>query len=161
MIVVSDDRCGVAGLRIVGRGAQDATLIRLGYPSTKLTSPQRTSAADVALFLQRTRDGTLLGPGGEGASAELFHLLQQQQINDRLPTGLPPGTAIAHKTGDRTGWAHDGGIITTPNGELLLVVMTGPWPAPCCHAEAPGPQERLAFAVIADIGRALYDEMTG
>ena len=70
MIVVSDNPCGVAGLRMVGSGAQDAGLARDGYKSTRLASPQRTSAADVARFLQKTRDGTLLGAGGGEPSAD-------------------------------------------------------------------------------------------
>ena len=160
MIVVSDDRCGVAGLALIGRGAQDATLASLGYASTRLATPQRTSAADVALFLSRTRDGTLLGPRGEAATGELYGLLKQQRVNDRLPAGLPPGTPIAHKTGDRTGWAHDAGIITTPRGDLLLVVLSGPWPSPCCHEETIGPLEREAFHAIGTMGGLAYQAVS-
>ena len=71
MIVVSDNRCGAAGLRAVGSGAPDLTLRRDGFTRTSLASPPRTSAADVARFFERARDGTLLGPGGEPATAEL------------------------------------------------------------------------------------------
>ena len=156
MIVVSDNACGVAGLNMVGKGNLDATLARDGYKSTRLASPQRTSAADVARFLQKTRDHTLLGEGGEAAAAELYGLLQSQQVNDRLPTGLPPGTPIAHKTGDRIGWAHDTGVITTPKGDVLLAVLSGQWKAPCCDADHPGPAEKVAFGAIADLGRQVY-----
>src|SRR3954451_22021843 len=159
MIVVSDNPCGVAGLRMVGAGAQDAALARDGYKSTRLASPQRTSAADVARFLQKARDHSLLGKGGEEPSAELYGLLQRQQVNARLPLGLPPGTPIAHKTGDRIGWAHDAGVITTPNGEVLLAVLSGQWKSPCCDADHPGPAERIAFGAIADLGRDVYNLM--
>jgi hypothetical protein len=115
-----------------------------------------TTAADVARFFERARAGTLLGPGGESASAELYGLLRDQQVNDRLPAGLPPGTPVAHKTGDRLHWAHDGGIVTTPRGELLLVVLSGPWPSPCCDADHPGPAEARAFGAIASLARQLY-----
>lgn len=145
MIVVSDDGCGVAGLALVGRGALDTALRQEGYLHTHLGSPQRTTAIDVASLLARTTKGS-----------RLYALLRDQQINDRLPRGLPIGTPIAHKTGDRTGWAHDAGIITAPRGEFLLVVMTGPWPAPCCHAERAGPAESAAFSTIAAVGRAVY-----
>ena len=157
MIVVSDDACGVAGLAIVGRGAEDAALRRDGFVATSLASPQQTSADDVALFLQRARDGTLLGPGGEAASAELYQLLYEQQVNDRLPLDLPPGTPIAHKTGDIREWAHDAGVITTPHGDVLLAVLSGPWPSPCCDADHPGEAERIAFSAIAELGHAVYD----
>ena len=161
MIVVSDNACGAAGLRMVGGGAQDAGLARDGYKSTRLASPQRTSAADVARFLQKARDRTLLGDGGEDAAEELYGLLQAQQVNDRLPTGLPPGTPIAHKTGDRIGWAHDAGVITTPNGDVLLAVLSGPWASPCCDADHPGPAERVAFGAIAELGHRVYELFTG
>ena len=139
MIVVSDNACGVWGLGQVGSGRLDPTLVRDGFPGTSLASPQRTTAADVARFFERARDGTLLGPGGEAATAELYGLLRRQEVNDRLPRGLPPGTPLAHKTGDRQHWAHDAGIITTPRAELLLVVLSGPWPAPPATPTTPGP----------------------
>jgi beta-lactamase class A len=157
MIVVSDNACGEAGLRIVGESALTANLHRDGFVSTSLLNPQQTSADDVALFLERARDGTLLGPNSHAESAELYELLREQQVNDRLPTRLPPDTAIAHKTGDRRQWAHDAGVITTPRGDLLLAVLSGPWPYPCCDAEHPGDAERIAFGAIADLGRAVYD----
>jgi beta-lactamase class A len=147
MIVVSDDACGVAGLRMVGRGALDPALRRQGFTGTHLGSPQSTTANDVSALLLRART----------SSPALYDLLRRQEVNDRLPRGLPSGTPIAHKTGDRTGWAHDAGIITGPRGEFLLVVMTGPWPAPCCHAERPGRLEAEAFGTIASVGRAVYD----
>jgi beta-lactamase class A len=156
MIVVSDNDCGVWGLRRVGYGKLDATLARQGFPGTSLASPQRTTAADVAGFFERARDGTLLGAGGEAATAELYGLLRAQQVNDRLPIGLPPGTAIAHKTGDRLHWAHDAGIVTAPGSDLLLVVLSGPWPAPCCDADHPGPAEARAFGSIAELARRAY-----
>jgi beta-lactamase class A len=157
MIVVSDNACGVAGLSIVGRGAQDAGLHRDGFVKTSLTAPQQTSADDVALFLERTHDGTLLGVGHEAATRELYQLLLAQEVNDRLPLGLPAGTPIAHKTGDILQWAHDVGVITTPRGDVLLAVLSGPWPSPCCDADHPGEAERVAFGAIGELGRAVYD----
>ncbi|MEY2447253.1 MAG: beta-lactamase class [Acidimicrobiaceae bacterium] len=157
MIVVSDNACGVAGLTIVGRGAQNSSLRRDGYLATSLAAPQQTSADDVALFFERAREGTLLGPGSDALSAELYQLLREQQVNDRLPLGLPTGTQIAHKTGDIRQWAHDAGVITTSRGDVLLAVLSGPWALPCCDADHPGEAERVAFGAIAELGTAIYD----
>jgi beta-lactamase class A len=157
MIVVSDNACGAAGLTMVGRGAQNAGLRRDGFIMTSLASPQLTSADDVALFFERARDGTLLGPDGAAATAELYQLLREQEVNDRLPPALPPGTPIAHKTGDVREWAHDAGVITTPRGDVLLTVLSGPWPLPCCDADHPGAAEQIAFGAIGELGRAVYD----
>jgi hypothetical protein len=156
MIVVSDNACGVWGLGQVGSGRLDRALVRDGFPGTSLASPQRTTATDIARFFEQARDGTLLGAGGEAATAELYGLLRGQVVNDRLPRGLPPGTALAHKTGDRQHWAHDAGIIASPGSDLLLVVLSGPWPAPCCDADRPGPAEELAFGAIAELARRAY-----
>ena len=147
MIVISDDACGVAGLNKVGRGALDASLHRDGFTGTSLATPQRTTAADVAELLRRERAG----------NTALYALLKQQQVNDRVPPALPAGTPFAHKTGDRTGWAHDAGVITTPKGDLLVVLLTGPWPSPCCHEERIGRLEREAFALIGSVARRVYD----
>ena len=155
MIVISDNKCGVWGLRAVGSGALDRSLRQQGFSGTSLASPQRTTAADVARFLTRTRDGTLLGAGGEAATAELYELLRAQQVNDRLSAGLPPGTPLAHKTGDRRYWAHDAGIVTISGRELLVVALSGPWPAPCCDADHPGPAEAKAFGAIAELARRI------
>jgi beta-lactamase class A len=151
MIVVSDNPCGVAGLDLVGRGRHDAALRSQGYLRTNLDTPQRTSADDVALFLQRAHEQ-------RGA---LWDLLARQQIRDRLPLGLPAGTKIAHKTGDRTHWGHDAGVITTPAGDVLLVVLTGPWAASCCDAEKPDDAERRAFAMIGDVARLVLEAVDG
>ncbi|HEY2813050.1 MAG TPA: serine hydrolase [Acidimicrobiales bacterium] len=156
MIVVSDNLCGEAGLRIVGGDDLDARLHSDGYVSTSLADPQRTSAADVALFFERARSGTLLGPGGQAGTAQLYALLKAQQVNDRLPKGLPPGTPIAHKTGDRLHWAHDAGVMSTPRGDVVIVVLSGPWNAPCCDADHPGAAEATAFGAIAELGREVY-----
>ena len=156
MIVVSDNPCGAWGLGQVGGGGLDAALARDGFPGTSLASPQQTTAADVARFFEQARAGTLLGPGGEAATAELYGWLRAQQVNDRLPRGLPPGTPLAHKTGDRLHWAHDAGVLTAPGGEVLLVVLSGPWPAPCCDADHPGPAEATAFGAIAELARRVW-----
>ena len=155
MIVVSDNKCGAWGLRVVGHGALDRSLRQQGFSGTSLASPQRTTAADVARFLARTRDGSLLGAGAEATTAELYELLRSQQVNDRLTAGLPPGTPLAHKTGDRLHWAHDAGIVTISGRELLVVALSGPWPAPCCDADRPGAGEAEAFGAIAELGRRI------
>jgi beta-lactamase class A len=160
MIVVSDNDCGEAGLARVGYGALDASIHADGYGATSLATPQQTSALDVARFLERARAGTVVGPGREAASRELYGLLQRQQVNDRLPLGLPPGTPIAHKTGDRYHWAHDAGVITTPRGDVLLAVLSGSWPLPCCDADRPGLAEQRAFGAIAELASLVYNALT-
>ena len=157
MITISSDECGVAGLNMVGKGNLDPSIHAQGYGGTYLASPQRTSAADVALYFERLRDGSLL-PQPELDTLRGY--LERQQVNDRLPQGLPAGTKIAHKTGDRYGWAHDAGIVHAPSGDYLIVVLSGPWPGKCCYPNPPGEAPPAAFPAIAKLSTAVYDVVT-
>jgi hypothetical protein len=144
----------VAGIDRVGRGALDPALTAAGYPGTQLAKPQRTTATDVATILTRIWDGSLVDD--PGLTAELRGHLVVQQVNDRLSLGPRPNTPFAHNTGDRTGWAHDAGIITAPTGDYLVVLLTGPHEPPCCHAERPGPAETAAFTQFAAFANRLF-----
>lgn len=157
MITVSSDECGVAGLDMVGKGHLDPSLHAQGYGGTYLASPQRTGAADIALYFDRLRDGALLP---EPELTTLRSYLDGQQVNDRIPQGLPPGTKIAHKTGDRYGWAHDAGIVHTPTGDYLIVVLSGPWLGQCCYPNPPGQAPPAAYPAIAQLSSVVYDVVT-
>jgi beta-lactamase class A len=131
MINVSDNACGRALGTILGWGKQDAVLRDLGFKHTSLADPLQTSAGDVALLLERLYKGSLLSPS---SSDHFMTFLKEQRVNNRLPAGLPAGTAIAHKTGDLDGYVHDAGIVFGPKTDYLVVVASGRWQRP---AEAP------------------------
>ena len=58
------------------------------------------------------------------ASKEMMLLLEKQQVNNRIPMGLPEGTRVAHKTGDLPGTANaDVGIVFSPNGEYIICAI--------------------------------------
>ncbi len=80
-----------------------------------------TTPADIALLFQELIRGTVVS---QSASAEMLDLLAHQQINDRLPAGVPDGTRVAHKTGDLDNSVHDAGVIYAPRGPIVVVVMT-------------------------------------
>jgi hypothetical protein len=50
-------------------------------------------------------------------------------------------------------------VITTSRGDVLLAVLSGPWPLPCCDADHPGEAERIAFGAIAELGRRVYEAL--
>ncbi len=54
----------------------------------------------------------------------MIALLSAQEINDRLPALLPEGTACAHKTGDLDHVVHDAGIVYSPYGPFIIVLMS-------------------------------------
>ncbi len=59
-----------------------------------------------------------------GASEEMIALLESDVINDRLPALLPPGTRVAHKTGNWDNATHDAGIVFSPGATYVIVVLT-------------------------------------
>lgn len=58
------------------------------------------------------------------SSQDMIETMLDQQINNRLPLGLPEGVPIAHKTGDLDGLLHDVGIIYGPSGPFIIVAMS-------------------------------------
>jgi beta-lactamase class A len=127
MINISDNTCGRALGDILHWGAQNQALAVEGYKETDLSTPQQTSAADVATLFSRLYNGTLVSAN---SSARFMALLKDQRVNNRLPVGLPAGTVIAHKTGDLNSYVHDAGIVYGPKTDYLVVAMSGSWNAP-------------------------------
>lgn len=136
MITVSDNDCGQALGGMVGWAALDSSLANIGLTHTttnnydangNLINDKYTTAHDVALFLDKLYHGQLLSQKSTDA---FMTLLKEDQLNTWLPSGLPSGTVIAHKTGALYNLVHDAGIIYTGNAEYLLVVMTRDWQDP-------------------------------
>lgn len=58
------------------------------------------------------------------SSREMINTMLDQQIDDLLPVGLPDGTPFAHKTGALDSLLHDAGIVYSPTGPYVIVVMS-------------------------------------
>jgi beta-lactamase class A len=136
MITVSDNDCGYALGKMAGWGSLDNSLTNLGLTHTKtnnynaagdLIGDKTTTAHDVALFMAKLYKGSLLSAKSSDA---FLTLLKEDKLNSWLPSGLPKGTTIAHKTGALYDLVHDAGIIYSGNVEYLLVVMTHGWQDP-------------------------------
>lgn len=80
-----------------------------------------TSAADMALLFRLMIEGNVVSPE---ASEAMLELLKGQVVKNRLPALLPPGAAVAHKTGNIDNVVHDVGVIFTPAGPAVVVVLT-------------------------------------
>ncbi len=107
-------------------------------------SPKST-ASDIALFLEQLYKGQLVSPE---ASQKMIELLKKQQLNDGLPKYLPEGTGVANKTGDIDYLKHDAGIVFAPGGDYLIVIMS--------ESDNPaGAMERIAL-----VSKAVYDYFT-
>lgn len=97
-------------------------------------SAPETTALDMALFMERLYRGEL---ANSDSTTKMIELLKAQQLNNKLPLYLPPGTVIAHKTGELGWFSHDAGIVYTNKGDYVIVVMS--------ESSSPkGAEERIA-----------------
>lgn len=106
------DRLGCVDSR-VERKIED-TAARLAGISNVVT------AADLATQLVALHRGAALSAESTG---EVLSILLAQQINDAIPTGVPGGTRVAHKSGWVDGIAHDAGIVFPPGSAPFVFAM--------------------------------------
>jgi beta-lactamase class A len=102
---------------LVLRGVEDGKAYRAGKNNT-------TTARDLGVLLAAV-------DGHRAASAaacdSMLAILSRQHFTEGIPSGLPAGAKVYHKTG----WIgsvvyHDAAIVTLPNGRhYVLVVLTG------------------------------------
>ncbi|GAC1489523.1 MAG: hypothetical protein NVS1B5_13930 [Gemmatimonadaceae bacterium] len=106
----------LGALRIqVLRGVEDGKAFDRGLNNT-------TTARDLATILRAIQEGKTASPT---ASREMLSILSAQEFNEKIPAGLPPGTRVAHKTGDITAVSHDAAIVYPPGRKpYVLVVLT-------------------------------------
>jgi beta-lactamase class A len=124
------------------RGVEDAKAYQAGRNNT-------TSARDLAALLIALERGTAATPA---STDSMRSILLRQEFNDRIPAGLPPGTRVAHKTGEITAVAHDAAIVypSRNRAPYVLVVLTR------------GVRDtKVSAALAADISRLVYEYVSG
>lgn len=122
------------------RGVEDQKAFDRGMINT-------TTSADLAILLEGIEKGTVLS---SSSSAEMREILLAQELNEKIPAGLPPGTRVAHKTGEITAVSHDAAVVYPQNRKpYVLVVLTK------------GIRESAASsALIADVSRLVWAHAT-
>jgi beta-lactamase class A len=78
------------------------------------------------------------------ASQQMVETLERQKFNEGIPAGLPPGTRVAHKTGEITKIHHDAAIVYAPRPFVLVILVRGI------------EDIKQSSALMADITRTLY-----
>ncbi|MFL6260867.1 MAG: serine hydrolase [Thermoanaerobaculia bacterium] len=105
---------GAYHMRIL-RGVEDDKAYRAGLNNV-------ATAQDLAIALTALAQGTSFKPA---SNEKMIEFLKAQEFNEKIPAGLPPGTVVAHKTGDITGFHHDAAIVYPPGEKpYVLVVLT-------------------------------------
>jgi len=124
---------GADGMR-VRRGVEDSKAFQQGLNNV-------TTARGLLVLLDAIASGKAASPA---STREMIDILQQQKFNDAIPAGLPPGTAVAHKTGTITRIQHDAGIVYATRPYVLIVLVRGIQ------------DEKKGHALIADISRQIF-----
>jgi beta-lactamase class A len=97
------------------RGVEDGKAFEKGLNNT-------TTARDLGIILRAIEEGRA---ASAAATREMLGILMAQEFNEKIPAGLPPGTRVAHKTGEITAVSHDAAIVyPTGRKPYVLVVLT-------------------------------------
>lgn len=80
-----------------------------------------TSAADCGKLLEMIYNRELVS---HYASYRFENLLNNQEVNYKIPAGLPEGTHISHKTGEVDNTENDAAIIYTPYGDYIFCILS-------------------------------------
>lgn len=112
---VDADASGTPPGMHVLRGVEDQKAFDKGMNNT-------TTARALQILLLRILQGQAVGPAADGQMAEI---LKRQKFNDAIPAGVPPGTAVGHKTGNITKIHHDAAIVYGPRPYVLVVLVRG------------------------------------
>ena len=95
--------------------------------------------------LQQLLDAVARGEAvDKESSRQMMEILERQKFNEGIPAGLPPGTRVAHKTGEITKIHHDAAIVYAPRPFVLVILVRG-------LAES-----KESAALMADITRRIY-----
>jgi beta-lactamase class A len=113
-IQATTDTLGATGMRVL-RGVEDQKAFDKGLNNT-------TTARALLTLMEKIAHGDAVD---KAASAEMVAVLKRQTFHDRIPAGLPPGTAVAHKTGEITKIQHDAAIVYAPRPFVLIVLVRG------------------------------------
>jgi beta-lactamase class A len=116
------------------RGVEDNKAYEKGMNNT-------TTARGLLILLEAIAKGEAVD---SDSSRRMVEILARQKFNEAIPAGVPPGTRVAHKTGEVTKIHHDAAIVYGPRPFVLVILVRG-------IAES-----KDSAALMADIARRIY-----
>ena len=125
---------GAGGVQVL-RGVEDSKAFEKGLNNT-------TTARGLLELLDRIAHGRAVDSESDRAMIEI---LKRQKFNDAIPAGLPPGTPVAHKTGNITRIHHDAAIVYGPNPYVLVLLVRGI------------DDKKQSAALMAELSKAVYE----
>ena len=122
MIIVSDTPTAVMIQDLVNPARVDQTLRSLGINDMSVTTYDLpTTAHDMALLMAAVAAGEGVS---EESRREMLALLLQESIRDGIPSGAPPNSAVAHKSGNFTDATHDVALVWGAGGPYVIAVLS-------------------------------------
>ncbi len=106
-------RHGFSNTRQVNGIADPSLWVNNGY--------NQTSPKDCGMLLEMVYNRTLVSHYN---CLRFESLLNRQQVNYKIPEGLPNGTHISHKTGEISDTENDAAIVYTPYGDYVLCILS-------------------------------------
>jgi beta-lactamase class A len=125
---------GATGMSVL-RGVEDNKAFDKGLNNT-------TTARALEILMSAIAESKSVDPA---ASQQMIQILERQRFNEGIPAGLPPGTRVAHKTGEITKIHHDAAIVYAPRPFVLVILVRGL------------SDINASSSLIADLTRLLYD----
>jgi len=116
------------------RGVEDNKAFQKGMNNT-------TTARGLQQLLEAVARGEAVD---QESSRQMIEILERQKFNEGIPAGLPPGTRVAHKTGEITKIHHDAAIVFGPRPFVLVILVRGL------------ADKKDSSALMAEITRQLY-----
>lgn len=120
MIVVSHNGCPETIAARYGWNTIDGFITSRGFPSSVANGNIRVTAASLGDYLKRLHSGQLLNAS---STQTLLGYMSQQIYRSAIPAGVP-GSLVQNKVGFYGGSWHDAGIVYSPKGTYILVVLT-------------------------------------
>lgn len=104
-------------------GFKDTNICRSGMNLTsyKIKEDNYTTPNDIAGMFEKIYRGKLVSAK---ASSFMLGILKHVELPTRLRKALPEGWGLAHKTGLLRQACHDAGIVYSPRGEFIIVLLT-------------------------------------
>jgi beta-lactamase class A len=119
----------------VKRGVEDGKAFEKGLNNT-------TTARGLGILLQAIAEGQAVDAA---SSKQMVAILEWQKFNEGIPSGLPKGIPVAHKTGEITKIHHDAAIVFAKRPFILVILVRG-------LAE-----KMASAALMADVSKSLYE----
>jgi beta-lactamase class A len=120
---------------VVLRGVEDGKAFAKGLNNT-------TTARGLANLLEAIAVGKAVDTG---SSQEMIAVLERQRFNEGIPSGLPAGVRVAHKTGEISKIHHDAAIVFAKRPYVLVILVRGL------------ADKKQSASVMKEISRELYE----